>query len=226
MVLMSLAAFACNRPPHAAADLPAPNEDLPAPAPSGSDDGQTQQKAVFAAGCFWCVETVFEHLEGVSAVVSGYAGGSAETANYEQVSAGRTAHAEVVEVTYDPASISYGQLLRVFFATHDPTTKDRQGPDWGAQYRSAIFYADADQERVARAYIDQLNEAKVFDAPIVTTLESLGATGGFFPAEPYHQDFVARNPRHPYVQAWVPAKYEKLTRQFGDLLDETPSLDP
>src|SRR5690606_3113733 len=141
MVLMSFAAFACSRPPQAVADLPAAKQDLPAPAP-GEDE--TERTAVFAAGCFWCVEAMFEPLEGVTAVVSGYAGGTEESATYEQVSAGATKHAEAVKITYDPATITYAQLLRVFFGTHDPTTRDRQGPDWGTQYRSAIFYASDD----------------------------------------------------------------------------------
>lgn len=212
MALFSLASIfgaACSRPSQAAADLPSPREELP-PA-----EGEETRDAVFAAGCFWCVETVFERLEGVESVVSGYAGGAAETAMYDLVSAGATDHAEAVRVTYDPARISYGQLLQVFFATHDPTQLNRQGPDWGRQYRSAIFYATEDEKRVAEAYIEQLREAKVFEKPIVTTLEPLNA---FHPAEAYHQDFVERNPSHPYVRAWVPDKVKKLEKQFGDLL--------
>lgn len=211
MGLLSFAAFACSRPTHAVADLPLPVEDL------AMKEGETERKAVFAAGCFWCVEAVFERLDGVSDVVSGYAGDTERSARYDLVSNGSTKHAEVVQVTYDPSKISYGRLLRVFFATHDPTTKDRQGPDRGAQYRSAVFYANEDERRVAEAYIRQLDEAKAFEKKIVTTLEPLDATGGFFQAEKYHQDFVQQNPTHPYVQAWVPDKIEKLKK----LLDAT-----
>lgn len=222
MIILGLASFfgaACSRPTTAAADLPAPEQDLPAP------PEETTRQAVFAAGCFWCVEAVFERLEGVHEVVSGYAGGTAESATYEAVSSGETDHAEAVKITYDPSRISYGQLLRVFFATHDPTTKDRQGPDWGRQYRSAIFYENDEQKRVAEAYIRQLEEAQAFDKPIVTTLEPL-QPNGFFPAEQYHQDFVERNPSHPYVQQWVPPKMNKLEKQFGELLEEEPATPP
>jgi peptide-methionine (S)-S-oxide reductase len=196
--------------PLAAGPLPKPERDLPVPAASGEP-----ATAVLAGGCFWCVEAVFEQLDGVSSVVSGYAGGDNTDANYKAVSAGKTRHAEAVKITYDPAKISYGTLLRVFFATHDPTTRDRQGPDRGPQYRSAIFYATDEQKDVAQAYIRQLDRAKAFDKPIVTTLERLEK---FHPAEDYHQDFVARNPAHPYVRAWVPAKLKKLREQYPELV--------
>jgi methionine-S-sulfoxide reductase len=185
------------------ADLPQPKQELPV------KEGQASRVAVFAGGCFWCVEAVFEQLPGVSDVVSGYAGGTPETANYTAVSGGDTDHAEVIQITYDPAKIGYGQLLRVFFGTHDPTTLNRQGPDAGRQYRSAIFYSDADEKRVAEGYIRQLTEAKAFSKPIVTTLEPLEK---FHPAEKYHQDFVRFNPNHPYVRAWMPSKQEKLEK--------------
>jgi peptide-methionine (S)-S-oxide reductase len=194
----------------AAGPLPKPERDLTVPAKS-----EAPATAVFAGGCFWCVEAVFEPLDGVLNVVSGYAGDDGASANYRSVSAGRTKHAESVQITYDPAKISYGTLLQVFFATHDPTTLDRQGPDWGHQYRSAIFYATDEQREVARAYIRQLERAKVFGGPIVTTLER---SEKFYRAEDYHQDFVARNPGHPYVRAWVPAKLKKLREQFPQLL--------
>ena len=193
-----------------AGPLPAPAQDI-APAKNSAE----RQTAVLAGGCFWCVEAVFESLNGVEKVVSGFAGGTAKEADYAAVSAGKTKHAEVVEITFNPATVSYGQLLRVFFATHDPTTLDRQGPDWGHQYRSAIFYATPDQKNVAEAYLKQLQEAKVFAEPIVTTLEPLDK---FYPAEEYHQDFVARHPDHSYVRAWVPAKLEKLKKNYADLL--------
>jgi peptide-methionine (S)-S-oxide reductase len=222
MIVMGLAALwgaACDRPTVRAADLPAPKADVPGP-----EDEAEHRFAVFAGGCFWCVEAVFQPLAGVESVVSGYAGGTAETASYELVSTGQTKHAEVVGITYDPAVISYAQLLRVFFTTHDPTTLNRQGPDRGPQYRSAIFYGSDDEKRVAEAYIAQLNEAEVFKSPIVTTLEAL-ADSAFYPAEAYHQDFVRRNPNHPYVRQWALPKVDKVRTKFGDLLAE-PTADP
>src|SRR5438128_1737576 len=156
-----------------------------------------KSRAILAGGCFWCVEAVYKNLDGVSSVKSGYAGGTADTADYETVSSGTTDHAESVEVVYDPSRITYGQILRVFFSiAHDPTQLNRQGPDTGRQYRSAIFYADNEQKRVADAYVDQLNKAHVFDRPIVTEVVPLEA---FFEAETYHQDYAARNPLNPYI---------------------------
>ena len=167
-----------------------------------------ERRAVLAGGCFWCVEAVYKNLDGVSAVKSGYAGGTADTADYETVCSGRTNHAESVEVTYDPSRISYGQILKVFFSiAHDPTQLNRQGPDTGRQYRSAIFYADDEQQRVARAYIEQLNQAHVFDKPIVTELQPLEA---FYEAETYHQDYAARNPLNPYIVFNAQPKVRKL----------------
>jgi len=164
--------------------------------------------AVLAGGCFWCTEAVFEAVDGVSAVVSGYAGGTAETADYERVCSGNTDHAEAIEITYDPSRITYGGLLKLFFSVaHDPTQKDGQGPDRGRQYRSAIFYAGEGQKRIAEAYIAQLGRAGVYDGPIVTELEPLDK---FFPAEDYHQDFVRRNPNYPYVVFQALPKIEKL----------------
>ncbi len=207
MFMLGLAAFSCERPTHGK-DLPQPKDDLVVP------EDQTQRTAVFAAGCFWCVEAVFEQVDGVSDVVSGYAGGTAETAKYDVICAGGTKHAEVVQITYDPRRITYGQLLRIFFSTHDPTTPNRQGPDAGYQYRSAIFYADEQEKRIAEAYIRQLEEQQVY-APkkIVTTLEPLEQ---FYPAEAYHQDFAQRNPDNPYVRQWVPAKIQKLMAAAPD----------
>ena len=173
--------------------------------------------ATFAGGCFWCVEAVFEQLEGVESVVSGYAGGSEANADYQSVSAGQTEHAEAVRIEYDPSTISYGQLLRIFFATHDPTQLNRQGPDVGRQYRSAVFYESEEQRKVTQAYIDQLAEAEVFNDEIVTTLEPLE---GFYPAEQYHQDFVDRNPTHPYVRMWAVPKLEKLQKLYSEKLDD------
>jgi peptide-methionine (S)-S-oxide reductase len=156
-----------------------------------------QATAVFAGGCFWGVDAVFKHVKGVNNVTSGYAGGAANTAQYDTVSTGSTGHAESVEVVYDPSQVTYGQLLRVFFAVaHDPTQLNRQGPDVGTQYRSAIFYTDADQQRIAKAYIDQLQSAKQYSAPIVTEVAPLKA---FYPAEAYHQNYLALHPSNPYI---------------------------
>jgi peptide-methionine (S)-S-oxide reductase len=171
-------------------------------------DKAGQSRAILAGGCFWCVEAVYKNLDGVSSVKSGYAGGSADTADYETVSTGTTDHAESVEVVYDPSRISYGQILKVFFAiAHDPTQLNRQGPDTGRQYRSAIFYTDDDQKRVAQGYIDQLNKAHVFDKPIVTEVVPLEA---FYQAETYHQDYAARNPLNPYIVFNAQPKVRKL----------------
>jgi peptide-methionine (S)-S-oxide reductase len=171
-------------------------------------DKAGQSRAVLAGGCFWCVEAVYKNLEGVSSVNSGYAGGTADTADYETVSSGTTDHAESVEVVYDPSRITYGQILKVFFAiAHDPTQLNRQGPDTGRQYRSAIFYADGEQQRVAEAYIDQLNKAHVFDQRIVTEVVPLEA---FYQAETYHQDYAARNPLNPYIVFNAQPKVRKL----------------
>lgn len=172
---------------------------VPVPAPK-LDAARTAglQTAILAGGCFWGMEAVFEHLKGVKRVTSGYAGGTAQTANYDAVSTERTRHAEAIRILYDPRQISYGTLLRVYFAVaHDPTQLNRQGPDTGPSYRSAIFPIGAEQERVARAYLAQLAAARSFARPIVTRIER----GPFFAAEPYHQDFARRNPNHGYIRA-------------------------
>lgn len=174
------------------------------------------KEAVFAAGCFWCVEAVFERLEGVSDVISGYAGGTADTANYEAVCTGRTNHAEVVKIVYDPKQISYGQLLKVLFAVaHDPTQLDRQGNDRGRQYRSAIFVQSEAEREVAAAYIAQLDAAKVFRNPIVTVLVALER---FYRAENYHQDYAIRNPGQPYIAGVALPKVDKLEHTFTEYL--------
>ena len=171
-------------------------------------DTSGQSRAILAGGCFWCVEAVYKNLDGVTSVKSGYAGGTADTADYETVSGGRTDHAESVEVVYDPSRITYGQILKVFFSiAHDPTQLNRQGPDSGRQYRSAIFYADDEQQRLAKAYIDQLNKAHVFDRPIVTEVVPVEA---FYQAETYHQDYAARNPLNPYIVINAQPKVRKL----------------
>ena len=184
-------------------------EDFPAPTVDTALSGAAgESRAVLAGGCFWCVEAVYKNLEGVTSVKSGYAGGSADTADYQTVSSGLTDHAEAVEVVYDPSRITYGQILKVFFSiAHDPTQRDRQGPDVGRQYRSAIFYQDDEQKRVAEAYIAQLNKSGVFDAPIITEGAPLQA---FYEAEPYHQDYAARNPLNPYIVFNAQPKVKKV----------------
>ncbi len=187
--------------------FPDPTLDL-APTTAGP------QTAVFAAGCFWCVEAVFERLDGVADVISGYAGGTTDTANYDAVCTGRTNHAEVVKIVYDPAVISYGALLKVLFAVaHDPTTLDRQGNDRGRQYRSAIFFQSDAEREVAAAYIAQLDAAKVFRSPVVTVLAPLEQ---FFVAETYHQDYAVRNPGQPYIAGVALPKVDKLEDKFAD----------
>jgi len=181
-----------------------------------SAPGAGPQTAVLAGGCFWCVEAVLKEIDGVLEVVSGYAGGSADTADYDRVCSGRTGHAEVVEVRFDPARVSFGQLLKVFLSVaHDPTQLNRQGADQGTQYRSAIFYTDEEQKRVAEAYIRQLNEAGAYDAPIVTEVAPLEA---FYQAEAYHQDYASRNPGQPYILFTAAPKVTKLRKHFADRL--------
>lgn len=173
------------------------------------------QTAVFAGGCFWGVQAVFQHVKGVISATSGYSGGSAKTAEYETVSTGETGHAESVQVTYDPSQITYGQLLRVFFSVvHDPTELNRQGPDEGTQYRSVIFYNDDEQRRVAESYIAQLGAAKVFPRRIVTQVVPLKA---FYPAEAYHQNFATLHPDNPYIAFNDAPKVEHLRQQFPNL---------
>ena len=202
-------------------DFPDPSTDVRAAAGEQREvaRGRGEQAAVLAGGCFWCVEAVFKRLEGVVSVTSGYAGGSAESADYRSVCSGTTDHAEVIEVRFDPAKTSYGQLLKIFFSVaHDPTQLDRQGNDTGRQYRSAVFYSDDEQRRVTEAYIAQLEEAAIFDQPIVTTVEPLDA---FFEAEEYHQDYADRNPNQPYVAMTAAPKVRKLRENFADrVVDE------
>lgn len=178
-------------------------------------DLSDKETAVFASGCFWCVEAVFESVEGVEEAISGYAGGKASTANYQMVSAGRTKHAEAVEVYYDPEIVSYETLLEVFFGSQDPTTLNQQGPDRGTQYRSTIFYKNEEEKNAATRYIEQLTKDKVFDAPITTTLEPLDK---FYKAEDYHQDYEARNPNQSYVRAVSIPRLNKFKAKFPHLL--------
>ena len=194
-----------------------PADQFPDPAIDIKEDPTgTPQSVVLGGGCFWCTEAVFVKLDGVISVVSGYAGGTPETADYKAVCSGTTDHAEVIRVRFDSSRITFGQVLKVFFAVaHDPTHLNRQGNDIGRQYRSAVFYADDEQRTVAEAYIQQLKDARVFEAPVVTTLEPLEQ---FFEAEDYHQNFVARNPGQPYVAAIALPKVKKLEKAFADKL--------
>jgi len=183
---------------------------------SSPSQGIATQTAVLAGGCFWCVEAVLKEINGVLDVVSGYSGGTAETADYDRVCSGRTDHAEAVEVRFDPTRVSYGQLLKVFFSVaHDPTQLNRQGADQGPQYRSAIFYADEEQKKIAEAYIRQLDKAGAYDAPIVTQVAPLEA---FYKGETYHQDYAARHPAQPYILFTAAPKVAKLRKYFADRL--------
>jgi peptide-methionine (S)-S-oxide reductase len=205
LILIAAAVLAAS-PLAAATVVPPPKADVPA--------SRGLQTAVLAGGCFWGLEAVFEQVKGVRDVVSGYAGGSAADARYDKVSSETTRHAEVVRISYDPAQISYGQLLRIYFSVaHDPTQLNRQGPDVGPSYRSAIFPQNAAQKQVAQSYIAELGAARVYGKPIVTRIEG----GKFYPAEAYHQDFMARNPRHPYILAHDVPKVAALKKLFPAL---------
>ncbi len=191
------------------ASLPNPAVDVPITKISA------QQSAVFAGGCFWGVEAVFEHVQGVISATSGYAGGTASSANYDTVSRGMSGHAESVKVIYDPAKITYGQLLKIYFAVaHDPTQLNRQGPDTGTHYRSEIFTMNAEQKRIAASYISQLDAARVYPQKIVTMVSALPA---FYPAEDYHQNFAELHPNHPYIRIHDRPKVERLKEQFAEL---------
>jgi len=201
----------------------------PAPGPipdpkldASAERADKEQVAVFAGGCFWGIEAVFEHTKGVTDATSGYAGGVAATAHYDMVSAGNTGHAESVRVRYDPKQVSYGQLLKVFFSVaHDPTQLNRQGPDSGTQYRSEVFFRGDEQKRVASAYIAQLQAANAFDRPIVTKLEPLKA---FYPAEGYHQNFARLNPNYPYIVYNDAPKVARLKQLYPQWYREDPAL--
>ncbi len=182
----------------------------------------TSETAVLAGGCFWGVQGVFQHVEGVTSAVSGYAGGDKATADYETIGSGRTGHAEAVRITYDPRKISYGRLLQIYFSVaHDPTQLNRQGPDIGTQYRSAIFPTDAEQARIAQTYIAQLDQAKVFGRAIVTRIEP-GRV--FYPAEAYHQDYLTLHPNEPYIAIYDLPKIANLRRLFANLYRAEPML--
>jgi peptide-methionine (S)-S-oxide reductase len=195
---------------------------IPAPELDPADASGALQTAVFAGGCFWGVQGVFQHTEGVDNAVSGYAGGTVEGPSYEQVTTGATGHAEAVAIRYDPSKISYGKLLQVFFSVaHDPTTLNRQGPDHGTQYRSAIYTTTDEQKRVAEAYIKQLDAAKAYGSPIVTELAPLKK---FYPAEDYHQDYATLHPNQPYIVYNDLPKIENLKTMFPDYWREEPKL--
>jgi peptide-methionine (S)-S-oxide reductase len=197
-----------------AVQLPPPAQDVATTAPTDT--------AVFAGGCFWGVQAVFQHTKGVINAVSGYAGGDQASAKYDVVSGGRTGHAESVQVTFDPKQVSYGQLLQIFFSVaHDPTTLNRQGPDTGPQYRSALFYKDAEQKRVAERYIAQLEAAKAFPSKIVTQVAPLTA---FYPAEAYHQDYATVHPKSPYIATFDAPKLANLRATMPDRYREKPVL--
>jgi peptide-methionine (S)-S-oxide reductase len=213
---LAIAAF-ISVPTHAAEDavvIPAPTAD--------ASPGDGLQTAVVAGGCFWGVQGVFQHTAGVVNAVSGYAGGSQMTATYEQVSTGSTGHAESVQIKFDPKKISYGKILQIYFSVaHDPTQLNRQGPDSGTQYRSAIFTTSEDQKKVADAYIAQLNAAKVYGKPIVTKVTALQA---FFPAEAYHQDYLTLHPNQPYIAYNDLPKIDNLKKLFAENYIEKPTL--
>jgi peptide-methionine (S)-S-oxide reductase len=196
--------------------------NVPAPATDNPKQQGALQTAVLSGGCFWGVQGVYEHVKGVEKVVSGYAGGDRSTAQYETVSRGTTGHAESVQITFDPAKVSYGELLQIFFSVvHDPTQLNRQGPDTGTQYRSAIAYSDETQKNIATAYIAQLNAAAVFTRPIVTRVDHLK---GFYPAEGYHQDYLVHHPSDPYIAFNDLPKIESLKRVFPNSYSDRPVL--
>jgi peptide-methionine (S)-S-oxide reductase len=199
-----------SRPPEAPKmPFPAPAVDAPLAA------AKSQQTAVFAGGCFWGVQAVFEHVKGVSSATSGYAGGHVKSPSYESVSMGVTGHAETVSIKFDPSQVTYGQLLMVYFSVaHDPTQWNRQGPDTGSQYRSVIFFTNEEQKSIAQAYISQLDAAKVYSRPLVTKVEPFQA---FYPAEDYHQDYLKNNPNNPYIMYNDLPKLENLKRVFPTL---------
>jgi len=192
------------------------------PAVDNPKSAGPMQTAVLAGGCFWGVQGVFQHVRGVKNVIAGYAGGEKTTAQYETVSSGTTGHAESVQITFDPAVISYGQLLQIAFSVvHDPTQLNRQGPDVGTQYRSEIFYSDDAQKRIAQAYISQLDQAHAFPRPIVTRVDPLK---GFYPAERYHQDYLINNPTQPYIAIYDLPKVQNFRRTFPELFSGQPVL--
>lgn len=217
--VLAIGAFLVWRAPLLGAEAPV---IIAPPALDNPKAAGPSQTAVLAGGCFWGVQGVYEHVRGVQKVLAGYAGGERSTAQYETVSTGTTGHAESVKITFDPAQISYGQILQIAFSVvHDPTELNYQGPDHGSQYRSAIFYADDNQKRIAQAYIAQLEQAHAFPRPIVTKLESLR---GFYPAEDYHQDYLVHNPTQPYIAYYDLPKIANFHKVFPELYSGQPVL--
>jgi len=213
---LTLGLAGASRAAEKAVVIPPPADDQVA------TNAPASETAVIAGGCFWGVQGVFQHVKGVTNAVSGYAGGESGTATYDAVSMGNTRHAESVRVTFDPKQISYGQILQIYFSVaHNPTELNRQGPDVGTQYRSTIFASNPEQTRIAKSYIAQLDKAKVFGKPIATTIEPLKA---FYPAEAYHQDFMTRNPDHPYISYNDLPKVDNLKRVFPDRYRVKPVL--
>ena len=195
---------------------------VPVPAVDEQAGSRSSEIAVLAGGCFWGVQGVYQHVKGVTSAVSGYAGGDEKTAEYERVSTGQTGHAESVQITFDPRVITYGRILQIFFSVvHDPTQLNRQGPDVGTQYRSAIFPMNSEQQNIAKAFIAQLGQARTFDAAIATKIEPARS---FYRAEAYHQDFLEQNPNHPYIVIHDLQKIEDLKRMFPDLYRSKPVL--
>src|ERR1700751_5579013 len=211
--LVMLAAFNSRaKAPRANTSFPRPALDQPVAATKG------KEVAVISGGCFWGIQAVYEHTKGVISATSGYAGGTADTAQYETVSSGKTGHAESVKVVFDPSEITYGQVLMIFFSVaHNPTELNKQGPDWGTQYRSSVFYANPEQKKIAEAYIAQLNGAKVYAQKIVTVVVPLKE---FYAAEDYHQDYVKRHPNNPYIMINDLPKLSNLKNQFPQLYRE------
>lgn len=208
-ILGTLSTTACQLAP------PKP-VDNPNPAGSPTDSAlQEYQTAYFASGCFWCVEAVFESVRGVQEAVSGYAGGTTKNPNYQQIGTGRTGHAETVQVFYDPKLVDFKTLVEVFFGSHDPTTPNRQGPDYGTQYRSIAFYQNEDEKTIIKNYIEQLTADKAYPKPIVTEVSPFEK---FYVAEDYHQDYEKRNPNHPYVQAVSIPRINRFKARFPELL--------
>jgi peptide-methionine (S)-S-oxide reductase len=211
LVALLIVSLSCTARAELNAAAPKPNTDLPAP-----QDNEKTRTAIFGMGCFWCSVGIFEQFKGVVSAQAGYAGGTAETATYDKYELSN--HAESVKITYDPRQITYAQLLQILFSVGDATTKDGQAPDFGHQYRIAVFYETDDQKKVAEAYIKQLTDAKVFDKPIAVTVEDM--PHGFFPAEEYHQEFVKKNPNQPYVRSCSLPKMQKAREMFKDWLKE------
>src|SRR5262245_21399180 len=220
LLALALATAPFTAQAESAVKIPPPVADAPA---QNSGQGAGLETAVLAGGCFWGIQAVYQHVKGVKNAVSGYAGGTQKDATYDTVSSGRTAHAEAVQVTFDPKQVSYGKILQIFFSVaHDPTTLNRQGPDTGPQYRSEIFPQSEAQAKVAKDYIAQLDAAKVYTCPIVTKTDTMKAA--FFPAEAYHQDYAIKHPYQPYIAFNDAPKVENLKKTFADVWNEKPVL--